>query len=138
MLGPAEADDVAQEVWLAVVRGLPRLRQPDRFAPWLFRIARRQVVNRLRAEYATPEVAGDTERAGPDTSDAVVDRADVEAGLAGLPAVEREVLILFYLQDLSLEACAEICAVPAGTVKSRLNRARRLLRDQLSGKGYGR
>src|SRR5262245_17529068 len=63
MLGPADADDVTQEVWLAVVRGLPRLRQPDRFAPWLFTVARRAVTNRLRAEYARPESAADAERA---------------------------------------------------------------------------
>ncbi|WP_083972397.1 RNA polymerase sigma factor [Actinoplanes awajinensis] len=54
MLG-APDDDVVQEIWLAVVRGLPRLRQPDRFAPWLFVIARRAVMNRLREAYASPE-----------------------------------------------------------------------------------
>jgi RNA polymerase sigma-70 factor (ECF subfamily) len=138
MLPSADADDVAQEVWLAVLRGLPRLRQPDRFAPWLFTIARRAVLNRLRAEYARAEIADDTEPTEPDASDLVLDRAAVVAGLAGLPTREREVLILFYLQDLSLENCAEICAVPVGTVKSRLSRARRMLRDELLQKGYGR
>ncbi|WP_182873415.1 RNA polymerase sigma factor [Microbispora sp. H10670] len=47
MLDAERADDVAQEVWLAVVRGLPRLREPGRFAPWLFTIARRSVTDRL-------------------------------------------------------------------------------------------
>jgi RNA polymerase sigma-70 factor (ECF subfamily) len=41
MLGGPD-DDVVQEVWLAVVKGLPRLRRPDRFAPWLFTVARRR------------------------------------------------------------------------------------------------
>lgn len=45
-------------------------------------------------------------------------------------------LLLFYLEDLPLEACAQICAVPVGTVKSRLNRARMLLRRELVRKGY--
>ncbi|MEU7916285.1 RNA polymerase sigma factor [Microbispora bryophytorum] len=49
---------------------------------------------------------------------------------------EREILVLFYLQDLSVEDCAQICEIPAGTVKSRLNRARRLLRAHLEEKGY--
>jgi RNA polymerase sigma factor (sigma-70 family) len=138
MLSSGDADDVAQEVWLAVLRGLPRLRRADRFTPWLFTIARRAVVNRLREDYARAEVADGTEPAGPDASDLVLDRAAVTAGLAGLPMREREVLILFYLQDLSLETCAEICAVPVGTVKSRLSRARRMLRDELLQKGYGR
>ena len=136
MLGPADADDVVQEVWLAVLRGLPRLRQPGRFAPWLFTIARRAVTNRLRAEYARAEVAGDTEPAQPDACDAVVDRAELVAALAEVPVRERELLILFYLQDLPLQTCAEICAIPVGTVKSRLSRGRGMLRDALSQKGY--
>ena len=57
-------------------------------------------------------------------------------GLVELPAPEREVLILFYLQDLSLDDCAQVLEIPAGTVKSRLFRARRLLRDRLVEKGY--
>lgn len=134
MLGTGAADDVAQEVWLAVVRGLPRLRDPARFAPWLFSIARRAVTNRLRAEYAQPAVV--VHEPGPDIGDAIVDRAVVAAGLAGVPVLERELLILFYLQDLSLETCAEICGVPVGTIKSRLSRGRRLLRASLEQKGH--
>jgi RNA polymerase sigma-70 factor (ECF subfamily) len=53
-----------------------------------------------------------------------------------LPAREREVLILFYLHDLAVEDCAQILDIPPGTVKSRLFRARRLLRDRLIEKGY--
>jgi RNA polymerase sigma factor (sigma-70 family) len=134
MIGTGSADDVAQEVWLAVVRGLPRLREPARFAPWLFSIARRAVTNRLRAEYARP--AAPVEEPEPDIGNAVVDRAVVAAGLAGVPVLERELLILFYLQDLSVETCAEICGVPVGTVKSRLSRGRRLLRTSLIEKGH--
>ncbi|GAA3418598.1 RNA polymerase sigma factor [Streptosporangium vulgare] len=138
MLGPSRADDVAQEVWVAVVRGLPRLKEPGGFAPWLFTIARRAVADRLREEYARPEIPLEEEQASADPADALVDRADLLAGLSGLPVREREVLVLFYLQDLSLEDCARICAVPVGTVKSRLSRARRMLRDQLTERGYRR
>jgi len=135
MLGTPD-DDVVQEVWLAVVRGLPRLRRPDRFTPWCYTVARRAVMNRLREAYARPEpepledVGGDDEAAG------VVDRHLVAGALAALPAREREVLLLFHLEDLPLEACAQICGVPVGTVKSRLNRARGLLRRELVRKGY--
>ncbi|MCG5219988.1 sigma-70 family RNA polymerase sigma factor [Streptosporangium sp. KLBMP 9127] len=136
MLGAERADDVAQEVWLAVIRGLPRLKEPGRFVPWLFTIARRAVTNRLREEYARAETAARQEPVAPDQITALVDRAELVAGLAGLPVLEREILVLFYLEDLSLDDCAEICAIPAGTVKSRLNRARRLLRDHLTEKGF--
>jgi RNA polymerase sigma factor (sigma-70 family) len=138
MIGPGPADDVAQDVWLAVLRGLPRLREPDRFTPWLFTIARRAVTNQLRAEYARPEVSSDYEPIEPDASELLADRAELEAGLASLPAREREILVLFYQEDLSLDTCAEICEIPIGTAKSRLSRARRMLREALTKKGYQR
>ncbi|MDF5755855.1 sigma-70 family RNA polymerase sigma factor [Spongiactinospora sp. TRM90649] len=141
MLDAERADDVTQEVWLAVVRGLPRLREPGRFAPWLFTIARRSVTDRLRGEYA---LAGETsgfgdlvgEAGAEDPVVAMLDRAALVSALADLPLLEREILVLFYLEDLSVEECADICQIPAGTVKSRLNRARRLLREHLEEKGY--
>ncbi|WP_436531965.1 RNA polymerase sigma factor [Actinoplanes sp. HUAS TT8] len=137
MLGGPD-DDVVQEIWLAVVRGLPRLRQPERFTPWLFTLARRAVMNRLRDQYARPEpepIDGDG-GPGPDEAEQVVNRETIAGALAALPAREREVLVLFHLEDLPLETCAQICAVPVGTVKSRLNRARMLLRRELVRKGF--
>ncbi|WP_236029664.1 RNA polymerase sigma factor [Paractinoplanes lichenicola] len=146
MLGRGD-DDVVQEVWLAVVKGLPRLREPERFAPWLFTIARRAVMNRLREAYAPTAEPLDqpqpTSGRGistpvwePPASEAVVDREAMAGALAALPAREREVLLLFYLEDLPLDACAQICGVPVGTIKSRLHRARRLLREELTREGY--
>ncbi|WP_157253792.1 RNA polymerase sigma factor [Nonomuraea typhae] len=137
MLDAERADDVSQEIWLAVFRGLHRLREPGRFAPWLFTIARRSVTDRLRGEYAREaEEHAAGEAVTGDPGDAVVNRADLIGALAGLPLLEREVLVLYYLEDLPVEDCAQICGVPAGTVKSRLNRARRLLRAHLEEKGY--
>ncbi|SDI33666.1 RNA polymerase sigma factor [Nonomuraea jiangxiensis] len=136
MLDAERADDVAQEIWLAVVRGLPRLREPDRFAPWLFTIARRSITDRLRAEYAEAEAFADVAAVSDDPAEATVERAELTAGLSALPVLEREVLVLFYLEDLSVEECAQVCRVPAGTIKSRLSRARRLLREQLTEKGW--
>ncbi|GGM27060.1 RNA polymerase sigma factor [Dactylosporangium sucinum] len=135
MLGGPD-DDVVQEIWLAVVRGLPRLRRPDRFTPWLFTVARRAVMNRLREAYVRPEPEPIDDVRGEDEAEGVVNRELLAGALAELPAREREVLLLFYLEDLPLETCAQICAVPVGTVKSRLNRARRLLRQELVRKGY--
>ncbi|MDP4510953.1 RNA polymerase sigma factor [Nonomuraea turcica] len=137
MLDAERADEVTQEIWLAVVRGLPRLREPGRFAPWLFTIARRSVTDRLRSEYAREKESFTANEAMvEDPVEAMADRAELVAALAGLPVVEREILVLFYLEDLSVEECAQVCAVPTGTVKSRLNRARRLLRERLEERGY--
>lgn len=135
MLGDrARADDVSQEVWARALRALPRLRQPDRFAPWLLTIARRSVQAGLRDGYG--DNAPDDPPPARDEAGGVLDRTQVTEGLAGLPPREREVLILFYLHDLAVDDCAQILGVPPGTVKSRLNRARRRLRDQMIEKGY--
>ncbi|MEU4096882.1 sigma-70 family RNA polymerase sigma factor [Streptomyces sp. NPDC026673] len=141
---PHLADDLAQEVWVAVIRGLPRLREPGRFAPWLFTIARRTVADHLRKVYTARETSAARSGAGAEESVAECDDAlagvltsmAIEAGLSGLPPQEREVLILFHLQDLPLATCAEVLGIPAGTVKSRLHRARRMLRDVLVERGY--
>ncbi|MFD5316111.1 RNA polymerase sigma factor [Streptomyces sp. NPDC127098] len=133
------ADDVVQEVWVAAVRGLPRLRQPERFAAWLFVIARRAVTDHLRRAYTAVEVPAVADAGvadGGDSPDRVLNSVEIEAGLSWLPPPEREVLILFHLQDLPLATVAEILGVPPGTVKSRLHRARRLLRDVLVERGH--
>ncbi|MCC5034692.1 sigma-70 family RNA polymerase sigma factor [Streptomyces sp. WAC 00631] len=135
---PHLTEDLTQEVWVAVVRGLPRLRQPERFAPWLFTIARRAVTDHLRQAYRASETPMDEAGAVVDDSlGSLLTTMQVEAGLGGLPPPEREVLILFHLQDLPLAACAEVLGVPVGTVKSRLHRARRMLRGVLAERGYG-
>ncbi len=136
MLGRADrADDVAQEAWAAALKGLPALQQPQRFAPWLFTIARRSVMDHLRERYRETEPL-DEEPATDDEAGAVLDRALVAQGLEELPVREREILILFYMYDFALDDCAEVLAIPAGTVKSRLFRARRMLRERLQEKGY--
>ncbi|MDR7384513.1 RNA polymerase sigma factor [Promicromonospora iranensis] len=143
MLDAERADDVAQEAWIAVVRALPRLREPDRFAPWLFTIVRRATLNRMRRQYADRhDLVGDFESDVDrphdgirDPVDGLMDRAEMVARLAGIPVLEREVLVLHYLEDLSVEDCAQVCGVPAGTVKSRLNRARLMLRAHVEEEG---
>ena len=97
MLGAADlADDVTQEVWAAALKSLPGLRQPERFAPWLFTIARRTLVDHLREKYSQQDPP-DGEHVD-DEVDAVLDRAQVTEGSRRAPGPRTEVLILFYLQ----------------------------------------
>jgi RNA polymerase sigma factor (sigma-70 family) len=136
MLGGARtADDASQDAWFRALKALPRLREPERFAPWLYTIVRRAVIDHLAETYGAEQPVDD-EPAVDDAVDVVLERTELAEGLALLPAVEREALILFHLQDMSIEECAQILQVPAGTVKSRLFRARRLLRDRLIERGY--
>jgi RNA polymerase sigma factor (sigma-70 family) len=140
--GDEAAADTVQDVWLRVLRGLPRLRDPARLRAWLFGIARRAVIDRVRQRYAAPEPVPveDVDLVAPDAGDGLVeDRAEelalMHEALAGMPFTEREVLVLFYLHELSLGQLAEVLAVPVGTVKSRLFRARRMLRRALIEQG---
>lgn len=133
-----DARDLVQETWLRVFRGIARLREPAKLRPWLFGIARRAAVDRLRALYARVE-SSDAEieqLAAPEDDVNLEEEIEtLEQELAKLPIVEREALTLYYLQELSLEEIAEVVGVPTGTVKSRLFRARKLLRRELQQPG---
>jgi RNA polymerase sigma factor (sigma-70 family) len=136
--GDDAAWDIAQDVWLRVLRGIGRLRDGTRLRSWLFGIARRALMDRLRHQYATPVDADVDLSALPadvcsDESEAEL--AAMERELARLPVIEREVLTLFYLRELSLTEVADVLGVPIGTVKSRLFRARRQLRRGLDSEG---
>jgi RNA polymerase sigma factor (sigma-70 family) len=135
---PDTAADAVQDVWLRVLRGLVRLRDAAKFRAWLFGIARRVLMDRLRIRYAGPVFdpvdLAEVPQAVTD-DDLEEDLSLLQAELARLPMLEREVLTLFYLKELSLNETAEIAAIPVGTVKSRLFRARHLLRQYLVTKG---
>jgi RNA polymerase sigma-70 factor (ECF subfamily) len=132
------ARDVAQDVWVRILRGIARLRDGARLRPWLFGIARRALMDRLRQQYAAPpesDVDVADVAAGQSLDSPEEDLAAMEHELANLPAIEREILTLFYLRELSLAQVADVLDVPVGTVKSRLFRARRMLRHGLHSRG---
>ena len=90
-----DAQDLLQEVWLRVIRGIARLRDGSRFRGWLFGIARRALMDRLRRESAAlpvddVDVTDVAAEAAPNDSES--DLASLEASLETLPAIEREVL----------------------------------------------
>lgn len=131
---PELADDLTQEVWLRALQGLGKLREAAQFRAWLFGIAHRTFMDRLRSRYAMPVDTGiDLEELA--ATDATVDDEDLDRalaiGMASLPIVEREVLTLFYLEELSMADIAAALGIPVGTVKSRLFRARTLLRKHI-------
>ena len=139
LLGDVDAAaETLQDTWIRVLRALPGLREPGRLRPWLFTIARRTAMDRLRRKYAEPAAMplDDVDVAGPEEGlEPALELDTMHAELQRMPVVEREVLVLFYLEELTLEQLAEVLAVPLGTVKSRLFRARRMLRRQMTEKG---
>jgi RNA polymerase sigma-70 factor (ECF subfamily) len=131
------AAETMQDAWLRVVRGIARLREPDRLRAWLFGITRRVVMDRLRASYSAPMTVPveDVDVAAEDERDLADDLAVMHEELNQLPLLEREVLVLFYLRELTLSELADVLGVPIGTIKSRLFRARHSLRTQLEERG---
>ena len=142
-LGDQLADDVVGETFLAAFRRRKRydLRRADA-RPWLYGIAanvigkhRRAEVRMLRAFARTgadPVAAGHAELVDSRVCAAAVQR-DLAAALAVLPAGDRDVLLLIAWADLSYEETAAALGIPVGTVRSRLHRARRKVREALGG-----
>ncbi len=86
------ADDLAQDIWLRVVRGLPGLEDPARIRAWIFGIARRVLMDRLRVQYEAPaiaDVALDSIETAPADNDLTERIDEMEAALATLPAIRR-------------------------------------------------
>lgn len=134
-----DAWDCLQETWISALRGIRRLRSADAVGSFIYRIARNQAMLRLRRAKVTFELHDDSSMAAAVTGDITFtphDAAAIHAALDQLPYGQREVLTLFFLDDLSIHEVSEILAVPAGTVKSRLFHAKRALRTILTQMGY--
>ena len=126
-----------QDTWLGAFRNIGVLKQDARLAPWLYTIARRAAMNHYRSRYAHDEASAAEIETHEPTSDRDeqldVDNAElIHFGLGRLPLPERELLTLYFLDDLSVAELATVLEIPAGTVKSRLSKARSSLRRILN------
>lgn len=144
LCGMTLLDDLVQEVFLKAWQGLPKLRHPEYFATWLYRITW-NVATDQRRRFAKQVTA----TLDPEQQDFMLVDWDaawggltqlhyqdlVQQGLQSLSWEHRAVLVLHDLRDLPQKAVAEILGVPSGTVKSRLHHARRSLRQFLETQG---
>jgi RNA polymerase sigma-70 factor (ECF subfamily) len=133
-----DAWQILQEVWLQVLRGIHSLREPSRLPVWLYAVTRNTVMSHHREEYARERLLDAVEHlesTGEDEQATFDDAELVYHGLSRIPRVDREVLTLFFLQDLSIDEVAEVLLIPPGTVKSRLFKAKKTLRDVLEKEG---
>jgi RNA polymerase sigma-70 factor (ECF subfamily) len=136
VLPAADVEDVLQETFVGVWRGAKRYR-PGGAGGWLWGIAKRQAALHIRRRgpaLAELPVSGTDVAAGGDPAETVLARADLAAALEALgPAgsPERDAWQLLYVQDRPVAEVAQLMGVPAGTVKSRAHRARRVLRAAL-------
>ncbi|MFO0954878.1 MAG: sigma-70 family RNA polymerase sigma factor [Isosphaeraceae bacterium] len=137
--------DVLQSVWITAFRDLRRLDEPAALRSWLYRVTRGHAVNHVRrdvaratAEHSLAEQAqADEAGAGPEEPrfDAE-DAALLHRALATLNVPHREVLVLHFLEDLSVDEVATVVGCPPGTVKSRIFHAKRALKEALARQGH--
>jgi len=142
----ADAEDLLQETYLKAYRFWDSYEQGTNIRAWLFRIMKNSYINRYRKESKEPETVdydevknyrGTVRDDGTDPNDLqqvifgnLLDD-EVAGAIAGLPEDFRTVLILCDIEGLTYEETAEFVDIPLGTVRSRLHRARKVLRASL-------
>ncbi len=141
ILDSSRIDDLAQEVFIRVYRGLPHFRGESRLSTWIYRITS-NVCYEDRT-HASPMLSLDdaADRGAPIARPAARDRAfgdlelreRLEKAMARLPPDSRFLIAGHYLQGIRYEDLAEALNMPLGTVKTLLHRAKRRLREVLEG-----
>jgi len=124
------AEDVTQEVFIKVWRALPGFDGRASMSTWMYTIARNASLSALRARrpqssLSDPEVMEAVEAINPvPPADIIADRAAIRQLVDQLPTKQRQVVMLFYMEGQSHEEVAAMLAMPVGTVKTLLHRAR--------------
>ena len=131
----ADARDATQEAMLAICRGVARFDQRSAFSTWVYRVTTNACLDELRRRTRRPLARGTASdvstavHTAPD--DAVTARLTLDAALARLPLEFRAALVLRELCELEYSEIAEVLAIPPGTVRSRIARARGALARDL-------
>lgn len=132
----AEADDLYQDTWLQVVRNFSRYDAARDFEPWLTRICVNLYRNRWRRMAKSPFLNFCTNEQkelllaslpAPEQPD----YRPLYRAIDGLPEKYRLAVVLYYFEDMEISAAARVLRIPEGTVKSRLSKARTLLKEAL-------
>lgn len=135
--GDADVDDVIQDVFVRILRGLPALRDDQRFGPWVYQVARSAIIDHLRA--SARHLRSTDELVEPyyhpeDADDGSVEReVAMSAALfvSTLPSPYREALTLTELEGLTQKEAAEMLGISLSGMKSRVQRGRQKLRAAL-------
>lgn len=139
---PFDADDLYQETWLRVVKHIGKYDPGREFEPWLTRICVNAYRTALRRRSRSPMLefsSGEEQERFLQSVPAPEERdyGPLYEAVGELPDKLRLAVVLFYFRGQDLASAAEILSVPVGTVKSRLNRARKLLKEALADETHG-
>ena len=141
-VGPEEAEDVLQEVFLKTYRNLNDFDAGLKFSSWIYRIAHNQVISDFRKRQARPQISSDLNEIALDNLAADLDIAREIDGkfqqeqigqvMRGLKDKYKQVLILKFFEEKSYQEISDIIKKPIGTVGSLLNKAKADLRNELN------
>jgi RNA polymerase sigma-70 factor (ECF subfamily) len=141
IVGAVDAEEVAQEAFIRVFRGLPKFRGEAALGTWIYRLAVNAALShrsrRANAPKADSDEGAAAERAlavPPESPDTAL-RKQLERGLALLPVGYRTVIVLHDVEGLEHEEVAAILGCHVGTSKSQLHKARARLREVLAAQG---
>ncbi|MCK2020701.1 RNA polymerase sigma factor SigW [Peribacillus frigoritolerans] len=141
-----EAEDLAQEAFVRAYVNIRSFNITMKFSTWLYRIATNLCIDRLRKKkpdcYLDAEVAGTeglnmysqiaSDMAKPEEEvESLELQETIQVEIMKLPEKYRSVIVLKYIEELSLKEISEILDLPVGTVKTRIHRGREALRKQL-------
>ena len=131
-----EAEDAAQEAFVAAWVGLVNLRDAAAFPGWFRRIVHSQARRRLRVKeppLVSLELVGEAAlRDGCGATEPTAVMEALASALEALPEAQREVAVLHYMNDYRQKEIAAFLEIPLGTVKSRLHHARRLIKERMT------
>jgi RNA polymerase sigma-70 factor (ECF subfamily) len=145
-----DAEEVAQETLLKVFESIDQLREPERVKPWVFQIAKNVCLMKRRKSIFAPaeEVSLDEPRLGDDGASRHMEVADsgalpdaavlrhemqhlLQAAITELPQIYRAIVLLRDVEGLSTEEAAQVLDLGTDVVKTRLRRARLMMRQKL-------
>lgn len=147
-----EAEDITQEVFVKVWKNLKRYREGESFKAWLFSVARNTVIDHLRKkkdlsfsdlgkdgdETSIENTFADTGPLPDEVFANAEDAAKLKEAVAGLSAMHKEVLFLYYTEGMTFAEIGSALDAPLHTVKSRHRRALEVLRRRLKGEDLNR
>lgn len=129
------AADVVQEAWIAIVRGLPKLKEPAAFPRWAYRIVTNKCADALRKQKRRRSIIEKAGVRSPDSEQPMLDSddevAELRRAIRQLPNDQQAIIAMLYLDERSVSDIAASLGIPSGTVKSRLHTAREHLRQIL-------
>ena len=141
MLGPGDAEDAAQETFVAAYKALPAFKFDSKFSTWLYRIGVNKCTDALRARRPNTSLDADDgsvafEPADRETPESQLEQAELawalDQAIQALPAVYRESFVLRHIEGLDYDEMSAVVGVNRDTLKMRVYKARTLLCQSLA------